>query len=76
MVEADVTREKTISNEDVFNLLVRIHRFVQKVRAFVTMVRSIASLQRYVQERIGPNNGGFILDVKVNFSYKFFLYYI
>jgi hypothetical protein len=76
VVEADVPCEKIISNEDVFNLLVRIHRLAQKVRAFVSMVRSIASLQRYVQERIDPTNGGFILDVKVNFNYELFLNYI
>ncbi|CAF4252949.1 unnamed protein product, partial [Rotaria sordida] len=50
--------------EDVFNLLVRINRVVRKVRAFVSMTRLVAPLQHYIYEQIGPNKGGFILDVK------------
>ena len=73
MTELNILNEKPTSNEDVYRLLVRIHRLAQKVRAFVSMTRSISSIQRYVQERIDSNKGGFILDVQVRFNcYLFF----
>ena len=67
--------EKPLFNEDIFNLRVRINHLVQKVRAFVSMTRLIASLQRYVAERIEPGKGGFVADFKVSFNPQLFLYY-
>ncbi|CAF4688593.1 unnamed protein product, partial [Rotaria magnacalcarata] len=67
-VEENVANIKPVSNEEIFNFLIRIHRLIQKVRTFVFMTRSIASLQRYVQERSDSNEGGLILDVKVSFN--------
>ncbi|CAM2723479.1 unnamed protein product [Rotaria socialis] len=63
--DANVPSEKPMNHEDVFNLLIKIHRLIHKVRSFVSMVRSINPLQRFIYERLGPNKGGFILDVKV-----------
>ncbi|CAF2094555.1 unnamed protein product [Rotaria magnacalcarata] len=71
MVEENVSSEKPITNEDIYNLLIRIHRLVQKVRTFVSIARLVGSIQRYVYERIGPNKGGFILDVKVRWNSTF-----
>ena len=51
-----------------FNLLVRIHRLMDKVRSFTSMVRSIGALQRFVYERLGLKKGGFILDVRVRLT--------
>ncbi|CAF2789011.1 unnamed protein product [Rotaria sp. Silwood2] len=70
-VEPDVSTEQPSSNEDVFNLLVRINRLVRKVRAFVSMTRLVAPLQHYIYEQIGPNKGGFILDVKIRWNSTF-----
>lgn len=69
----DIPKEKPTSNEDIYRLLVRIHRLIQKVRAFVSMTRSISSLQRYVQERIASNKSGFVLDVQVRLNRYLFL---
>ncbi|CAF3752584.1 unnamed protein product [Rotaria sp. Silwood1] len=69
--ESDVSTEKSTSNEDVFNLLVRINRLVRKVRVFVSMTRLVAPLQHYIHEQIGPNKGGFILDVKIRWNSTF-----
>ncbi|CAF3339940.1 unnamed protein product [Rotaria socialis] len=63
--DANVPSEKPMNHEDVFNLLIKIHRLIHKVRSFVSMVRSINPLQRFIYERLGTNKGGFILDVKV-----------
>ncbi|CAM4988101.1 unnamed protein product, partial [Rotaria socialis] len=52
MVQENVSSEKPITNEDIYNLLIRIHRVVQK-------------------EPIGPNKGGFILDVKIRWNSTF-----
>lgn len=65
-MEEDDFNETPISNEDIFHFLVRVHRLVLKVRSLVSMIRSISSFQRYVEERLNSNQGGFILDVKVN----------
>ncbi|CAF5041523.1 unnamed protein product, partial [Rotaria magnacalcarata] len=70
-VEENVANIKPVSNEEIFNFLIRIHRLIQKVRTFVFMTRSIASLQRYVQERSDSNEGGLILDVKVRWNSTF-----
>jgi hypothetical protein len=35
------------------------------------MTRSIASLQRYVQEQLGSNEGSLILDVQVSFNLQY-----
>lgn len=61
----DVPNEKPTSNEDVFNLLIRIRRLMHKVRSFASMVRTLGPLQRFVYEHSDPRKGGFILDVKV-----------
>ncbi len=71
MDNGDVSIDKPASNQEVFNLLIRVHRLIHKVRAFVSMIRSIGPLQRYVCERLGPNEGSFILDVKVSFNHEF-----
>jgi hypothetical protein len=67
-VEEKTSNEKPIMNEDLFDLLLRIHHLIQKVHTFVSMTRLLAALQRYVHERIDPKKGGFILDSKVGLS--------
>lgn len=68
MMDINISSDKPANNEDVFNLLVRIHRLVHKVRSFASMIRSVGALQRFVYERLGPNKGGFVLDVKVRLT--------
>ncbi|CAF3973102.1 unnamed protein product [Rotaria sp. Silwood1] len=71
LVEENIPSEKPILNEDIFDLLVRIHRLVQKARTFVTMTRLVGALQRYVHQRIDPKKGAFILDSKVRWNSTF-----
>ena len=64
-MRVDVPGEKPISNGDIINLLILIHRLIQKVGTFVSITRPISSLQRYVHERMNSNQGSPVLDVKV-----------
>lgn len=65
MEEEPAPIHKPKSSNELFNLLVRIRRLQTKVRGFVSMARTVGPLQRHVYEKLGPNKGGFILDVKV-----------
>ena len=67
-MDINISSDKPANNEDIFNLLVRIHRLMDKVRSFTSMVRSIGALQRFVYEGLGLNKGGFILDVRVRLT--------
>ncbi|CAF1415689.1 unnamed protein product [Adineta steineri] len=67
----DNPTEEPVTNRDIFDLLIRIYRLILKVRDFVSMARTIASLQRYITERTDSGKGGFVLDVKVRWNSSF-----
>ena len=65
VAEEPTPSAKPKSNDELFDLLVRIRRLQIKVRGFVSMARVVGPLQRQVYDKLGPNKGRFILDVKV-----------
>lgn len=62
--------EKPRRNEELYQFLVRVHRLVRKVRVFVSMARQVSAIQRHIHNKLGPNQGGFILDVRVSFNFQ------
>ncbi|CAF3346916.1 unnamed protein product, partial [Rotaria sp. Silwood2] len=52
------------NNEEIYKFLLRVYALLRKVRIFISMAREVAALQRHIHNKLGDNNGGFILDVK------------
>ena len=67
LVVDDSQTEKPQHDKEIYQFLVRVHRLSSNVRVFVSMVCQVSALQRHIHNKLGPSNGGFILDVRISF---------